>query len=283
MTPIIQPNAIQPSIGASALTYVEAKSILTKPAGYADFFDYSLNPYSGCTFGCSYCYAAYFARSDDLKQTWGQWVHVKENALDLLKRRRKKPLTGKTIYMSTVTDPYQPVEKDLELTRALLEELYTHHQPRLVVQTRSPLVTRDIDLFQQFDHIQVNMTVTTDDDSIRKQFEPRCSSIDQRLDAITRVHEAGIPTAITMTPLLPVRDPRRFAGRLLETGVPHFAIQPFHPANMRFMSSTPQHVQTLTKKMGWNFARYDEVYQILRDALPSMIEGKQGFIPKWKS
>src|SRR5690349_6101115 len=102
-------------IGKSAVNYVESRSILTKPSGFVDFFDYTLNPYSGCTFGCTYCYAAFFARTDDLKATWGEWVHVKENALELLVKQRKKPLIDKTIYMSTVTDPYQPIEKDLGL------------------------------------------------------------------------------------------------------------------------------------------------------------------------
>src|SRR5205807_557108 len=118
------------------------------------------NPYSGCTFGCNYCYAAFFANTETLKQNWGRWVQVKENALSLLIKRRKKPLIDKTIYMSSVTDPYQPIERDLKLTRALLEELLAYHQVHLVVQTRGSLVTRDIDLLQQFEYVQVNMTVT---------------------------------------------------------------------------------------------------------------------------
>ncbi|MEZ4617264.1 MAG: radical SAM protein [Caldilineaceae bacterium] len=133
-------------------------------------YDYTLNPYSGCIFGCTYCYAAFFARERGAQENWGKWLNIKENALELLKVKRKRPLIGKTIYMSSVTDPYQPVEKKLELTRQLLEELLRFHRIKLVIQTRSPLVTRDIDLLQRFESVQVNMTVTTDSETVRRTF-----------------------------------------------------------------------------------------------------------------
>lgn len=95
-----------------------ASSILSTATGFISDFDYTLNPYSGCAFACSYCYAAFFTPTQAMQDEWGQWVRVKDNALDLLKRRRNRPLIDKVIYMSSVTDPYQPVEKWLELTRA---------------------------------------------------------------------------------------------------------------------------------------------------------------------
>jgi DNA repair photolyase len=269
-------------IGRSTVEYRHASSILTKATGFADSFDYTLNPYSGCQFGCTYCYAAFFAKTDDLKDSWGQWIHVKENALDLLKRQRRKPLIDKTLYMSTVTDPYQPIEKDLNLTRAILEELLIYHRVRLMVQTRGPLVTRDIDLFKQFSHIQINMTITTDDDTVRHTFEPTCASIDQRLAAITEVYAAGIPTCITMTPLLPVADPVTFADRLLATGATRFIAQAFHMSKSRFVSSTGDQARALAKQMNWTEARYREVYRVLESKLPALFEGKDGFRPPWR-
>ena len=111
-----EPAARRTKLGKSRVEYKAASGILTKASGFISAFDYTLNPYSGCTFGCTYCYAAFFARSRERVDNWGYWVQVKENALDLLRRKRKKTLKGKTIYMSSVTDPYQPIERELELT-----------------------------------------------------------------------------------------------------------------------------------------------------------------------
>jgi DNA repair photolyase len=268
-------------LGQAEVEYRPAKSILTQPSGYIDAFDFTLNPYSGCGFGCTYCYAAFFARTDELKDTWGKWIQVKENALDLLVKKRNKPLIDETIYMSSVTDPYQPIEKDLELTRAILQELIDYHQVRLVVQTRGPLVTRDIDLLSKFAFAQVNMTITTDDDEVRRVFEPYCASTQRRLDAIRQIHEAGIQTCITMTPLLPLRDPHEFAARLLETGVQRFVVHPFHTTRSRFVAGTGQAALELSEKMGWTPTRYAEVVRILRQHLPEVREGRAGFTPNW--
>jgi DNA repair photolyase len=214
---VSEPDALTPqphherrtTIGRSSVAYIQTKSILTESSGFMSEYDYTLNPYSGCTFGCTYCYAAFFVRDQAKQDSWGQWVQVKENALTLLRRKRNDPLDGKRIYMSSVTDPYQPIERNLELTRTILEELLTYHQPRLVIQTRSPIVVRDIDLLQRFATVQVNMTITTDDEQIRKVFEPTCSSIKARFEAITRIQQAGIPACITMTRCYPslIRKP----------------------------------------------------------------------------
>ena len=268
-------------LGQAQVEYRPAKSILTQPSGYIDASDFTLNPYSGCGFGCTYCYAAFFARTDELKDNWGKWIQVKENALELLVKKRKKPLIDKTIYMSSVTDPYQPIEKDLRLTRALLEELLAYHQVRLVVQTRGPLVTRDIDLLKQFPFAQVNMTITTDDDEVRRVFEPHCASTQRRLGAIGQIRDAGIQACVTMTPLLPVRDPDGFANRLLETGVERFVVHAFHATRSRFVAGTGQAALELSEKMGWTPARYVEVVKILRQRLPELREGKIGFTPDW--
>src|SRR5690606_39089742 len=107
--------------------------ILTKASGFINGFDYTLNPYSGCTFGCTYCYAAFFSPDPDKQNDWGKWVEIKDNALELLYKKRKRPLIDKTIYISSVTDPYQPIEKQLGLTRAILSELLNYHQVRIVI------------------------------------------------------------------------------------------------------------------------------------------------------
>ncbi len=208
---------VQHSKDAIQVTHVEARSILTETRGFTSVsvpgtgFHYSLNPYRGCTFNCSYCYAPAFVFDDQARQDWGRWIAVKANAEHLLRTAgRKGKLGNKNIYLSTVTDPYQPIERKLELTRACLQVMLEFPPRLLTVQTRSPLVVRDIDLFQQMTpgRIAVCMSITTDDEAIRKIFEPACAPLSQRLAAIQRVREAGIPTQASIAPLLPCNAER---------------------------------------------------------------------------
>ncbi len=106
-------------VGVAEVSYDDTKDILTRASGFMSEYDFTLNPYSGCSFGCTYCYAAFFATSKEKQDQWGYWVKVKDNAREKLDSR-KKPLDGKLIYMSSVTDPYQPIERKLKLTQSLL-------------------------------------------------------------------------------------------------------------------------------------------------------------------
>src|SRR5580704_2609496 len=141
---------------------IEARSIFSPAIGFIKRggFDWTCNPYVGCTFGCKYCYAMFLPQNDHPKQDWGRWFRAKKNAVELARRHAHK-LAGKSVYMSSVTDPYQPVERSLALTRGILEALIPH-QPRLVVQTRGPLVVRDIDVLSQFRSLRVNFSIPTD-------------------------------------------------------------------------------------------------------------------------
>ena len=284
-------------IGPSAVTYAPSREILTRATGFMDAYDFTLNPYSGCSFGCTYCYAAFFSRDITKQDSWGYWVTVKENAAALLKKRKPGFLDGKRIYMSSVTDPYQPVEKDLKLTRQLLEVMAEHHTPKLVVQTRSPTVVRDIYLYHKIEEnggrVQINMTVTTDDENIRRTFEPFCPSNPVRLRAIGEVQAAGLDTCITMTPVLLVNDKHQFTESLIATGVQKFIAQPFHFSRGRFLAGTrDQALELMAEKLGCSrkefVGQYEECYQEffqhlkkeLHDrGLPKLGEGKDGFKP----
>ena len=286
-------------IGETKVAYRVAGEVLTKASGFMDAYDFTLNPYSGCSFGCAYCYAAFFSRDVERRDNWGYWVSVKENAVELLERRLKRRpdyLDGKLIYMSSVTDPYQPVERELQLTRRLLEVMADGHCPKLVVQTRSPDVTRDCDLFLRIEEnggrVQVNMTVTTDDEDIRRTFEPFCPSNPVRLSAITKVKEAGVEACITMTPLLLVSSPYAFADSLLATGVEKFIAQPFHFNRGKFVAKTRENALSLmAEKLKCDPANFREeylehyqmVFDVLRDTLQKqgieLGEGKDGFKP----
>ena len=293
-SPPEQPTAHEAAfrLGRVEVSSKPAREILMRATGFMGEYDFTLNPYSGCAFGCTYCYAAFFSRTAERREAWGQWVEVKENAVELIMRRKIGGLDGKCIYMSSVTDPYQPVERTVGLTRGVLQVLADRHAPKLVVQTRSPDVVRDKDLFRQIEdgggRVRVNMTVTTDDDDVRRTFEPFCPSNDQRLEAVAELRRAGIEVGVTMTPLLLVRDAEAFASRLVETGAEHFIAQPFHFARGKFVASTREGALALmAEKLGCEVAafqshyldHYREVFEVLDAELPELGEGKDGFAP----
>ena len=278
-------------IGAVSVQYVPVRDILTRATGFMDAYDFTLNPYAGCSFGCSYCYAAFFSGSADRTKSWGTWVDVKENAVQRLERRAAS-LDGKLIYMSSVTDAYQPIERQLGITRSLLEVMARGYKPKLVVQTRSPDVVRDCDLFRQIiEHggrVQVNFTVTTDDEEVRRTFEPHCPNNRARLRAAREMCESGVDTCITLTPLLLVSDVDAFADMLLDTGVRNYIGQPFHFQRGKFVAGTRDKAQCLmADKLGTDLAHfrseylahYERVRNVLRRRLPSLGEGKDGFRP----
>lgn len=197
------------------ITGIEVKSVLTQQAGRQSIpYDYTINPYRGCLFGCSYCYASKFVHDDaDKKAQWGFWVEYKKNAVDALMKESHK-ITGKTVFFSSATDPYQPVERRLKLTRALLEVLLFAHPSHLHMQSRSPMIVRDIDIFLRFGHtLTVGLSIPTDSEVVRKAFEPRAPAIPRRLATAQSLKEAGIRTTASVAPLLPC-TPERLA-RLL--------------------------------------------------------------------
>ena len=278
-------------LGQAVVEYSPVRDILTRASGFMGEYDYTLNPYSGCSFGCTYCYAAFFSMSREKRDKWGHWITVKENAVGKMERF-KRSLDGKLIYMSSVTDPYQPIEHKLKITRDLLKILAERHKPKLVVQTRSPLITRDCDLFRNIEdnggRVQINMTVTTDDEDIRRTFEPYCPSNSVRMRAIAEIVNAGIDACITMTPLLMVKDAHAFSESLLESGVKRFIAQPFHFQRGKFIASTRKEAfAMMAKKLGSApssfredyMKHYDAVFNILRENLPTLGEGKKGFAP----
>lgn len=194
------------------LRMIQVKSVVTAKAANSSMpFDFGINPYRGCQFGCSYCYASKFVHDDvQKKRDWGYWVEAKQNAVDALQRESHK-LLGSSIFFSSATDPYQPIELKLRLTRSMLEVLLMSYPRRLHIQTRSPHVVRDIDLLQKFgDSVRVGISIPTDSDVVRKAFEPRAPSIGRRLAAAKALREAGINTVLSVAPLLPC-TPKRLA------------------------------------------------------------------------
>lgn len=264
-------------LGMAEITAADVASIVTKASGFMGDYDFTVNPYAGCSFACTYCYAAAFAPSREARDSWGRWVRVKKNAVDLFRRALPK-VAGRRIYMSSVTDPYQPIERMARITRGILE-LMVEAQPRLTIQTRSPLVSRDIDLLKRLQVVHVNLTVTTDSERVRRVFEPGCPSCGQRLDAARELAAAGLDVGITMTPMLPVEDAARFARDVRSTGARRFVVQDFHAKDGDFVAGTRDAAKELLAQMGWGPARYAETLAELRREIPGIREGKAGFAP----
>jgi DNA repair photolyase len=184
----------------------EARSILVRSR--LPDADYVANPYTGCEFGCVYCYASFMGGlGDDAAREWGSYVTVKTNAVELFRKEiarlnRREP--GARIFISSVTDPYQGVESKYRLTRGILEAAADSGYAGLVsVQTKSSLVLRDIDVLKRVRNAEVGMTVTTTDDELGRLLEVRATRTSERLAALRRLADEGIRTYAFVGPLLP--------------------------------------------------------------------------------
>lgn len=268
-------RSLPASLGSASIKAIETTNLLTPGTGRTADFDFTLNPYRGCSFGCSYCYAAFFVPDDEMRANWGRWVEVKVRAVEALRHRN---LRGKTIYMSSVTDPYQPLEAKIELTREIVE-LLADAGARPVVQTRSPLVVRDIDLFSRFQHIRVNISITTDDDEVRQKFEPGCASIGRRIEAVARLKDAGIQTAVCVCPMLPIRDPEGFGLKMAKLGVDHLTASWFHMNDQLFASGTRDPALALLEETGWNYDRFVRARTALKRGFGRFSSSSQAFGP----
>lgn len=269
----------------AGISMVDARTILTPASGFIRRYRYSLNPYSGCRFACEYCYARAFAPTAEKRQTWGQWATAKRNAAALIAKacRDGTLQTGDAVYMSSATDPYQPAEHRLGLTRSILEAILAAGvQPRLTVQTRSPIAARDIDLFQRFEHVRVNFTVTTDSERVRLRYEPSAPAIAARLRTARALVDAGVPIGISISPMLPIEDIEAFAETVASLDAAEYVSQYLAPPGPVFAAGTLPETLAKAKQDGWGQAEYVATRQVIQHALgPSrrLLEGDEGFAP----
>jgi DNA repair photolyase len=186
---------------------------LTPTGGFLRGFAFSLNPYVGCAFGdnrgCPFCYVRALPVAHAIQGEWGSWVIAKVNLPQVLRRELELLAhTGKlersAVFMSSATDPYQGAERRLGITRAALVVMAERPPMRLLLQTRSPLVERDIDVLQKLgNRLVVSLTVETDDEVVRRSFTPTSPSIARRLACARRLQQAGIFTQLAIAPMLP--------------------------------------------------------------------------------
>lgn len=180
---------------------VNARSILSKSG--IPGADYCINPYTGCFHSCKYCYASFMKRFTGHTEPWGSFVDIKINAPEVLRKELKRTSNKGSIIISSVTDPYQPVEGKYKITRKCFEELVPYSFS-IDILTKSPLVTRDVDIFRKFKGLEVGLTITTDDDKVRKIFEPKAPPIETRVNALKKLHAQGIRTYAFIGPVLPM-------------------------------------------------------------------------------
>ena len=187
----------------------DASSILSATSGFiaASGFTHSLTPARNCTYGCTYCYVPTLGIYGGLKpedwRNWGKFSTFKSNAAALL-RRALRP--NQVIYCSPLVDPYQPAEASARKMPAILEALAEHPPLAFTLQTRGPLILRDLNALLALASrtiLRVSFSITTNREDVRRRYEPHCSPLAQRWETVRALHAAGIATYATLAPLLP--------------------------------------------------------------------------------
>lgn len=176
---------------------IEAKSVLCRSA----LADYTINCYRGCQHGCSYCYARFVTRFAPRGEPWGEFVDVRVNAPEVLEREIKRAPRGR-VFISSVCDGWQPVEAQYGLTRRCLEILTFYRYP-VTILTKSGLASRDLDIVQGKGEIELGVTLTTSDESLRAVIESGASSNARRLALLQQAKERGVVTYAFLGPLMP--------------------------------------------------------------------------------
>jgi DNA repair photolyase len=241
------------------ITEKYCKTALSKTGVSA--YDYTINPYTGCMHGCVYCYANFMRRfSGHLQDAWGSFVDVKVNLLEVLARELPRRAGG-SVWFSSVCDPYQQVEAKYKLTRGAIQLLLEYQKFSVSILTKNDLVLRDLDLLAGMkDRVDVGFTITTFSDEAQPFFEPRSSSVKDRIEALRRLNERGVETWAFIAPMLPhVTEDQLEDGlrRLAEAGVKRLMTDRYNARGMIIN-------QTLMAYQSWKpFAILEEVRQLL--------------------
>lgn len=177
---------------------IKCKSLLNR----SKLADYCINCYVGCEHACVYCYAEYYTKKYiQHKEKWGSFIDIKINAPEVLRKEILNKKKG-SVFLSSLTDPYQPLEKKYELTRKCLEILQRNNFS-VCIRTKSSLILRDLEILKKFKDCEVGFTITTLEEKIRKNFEPFSSPIKERLEVLKILKENGIKTFLFFGPILP--------------------------------------------------------------------------------
>ena len=255
------------------------KSILSKTSGFLveAGFSHSLNLARNCLFGCVYCYVPTLRVQAGLQpedwRRWGEFTTFKENAAELLTRQVRP---DQIIYCSPLVDPYQPGEENEGLMRGILEALMERPPRVFVIQTRGPLILRDRGLLVELARrttVRVSFSVTTNRETVRRLYEPRCAPIEERLEAMRQLRRSGLDVHATLAPLLPC-DPEELARQVLDATEGDIIGDPLHVRTVKKRGATTREAAwKVSRRHGYGSwhdpARQDEVVAEIRQIVES--------------
>ena len=232
------------------ITEKNVKSILSKTKLGSDFV---INPYTGCMHKCIYCYARFMQKYSNHNEPWGSFLDIKINAPELIKNNTK--CTHKSILISSVTDPYQPIEIRYQLTRKILKKLIPL-QPKLQIITKSDLVLRDMDLLKQFKNCEIAISLSCADESLSKQLEPLAISPIRRISALKQLRENSIKTIVFISPIFPEISDWKGIVKTTKSFVDEYWFE-----NLNLYHFIKKNVYDFLKKFNPRLIKiYDEIY-----------------------
>lgn len=293
------------------ITYyaTHARSILNDPTSTGMGY-WSINPYVGCAFGCAYCYARYAHRyvleraaaadrlpgplEEEARRippwlAFERHIFVKRNGPEVLARtlrhgseRHLSLVRGDALIIGTATDPYQPAERRFRITRQVLEVLAEHPGLRVVIITKSPLVTRDIDVLlriRRHSSVSVHISLITLDRSLARRLEPRAPTPEARLRAVRRLSEAGVEVGVNCMPVLPgitdrPGDLEALVQRAAEAGAASVATDTLrlqHEARKRYLPFIEQEFPHLAERYRRAYAHRHDVSDRYREGLTAFM------------
>ncbi len=219
--------------------------------------DWALNPYRGCSHACRYCYAQDVTRFE-MARDWGEVVEVKTNFVQMLQKQLSRKPRG-TFGLGTVTDPYQPLEKEYELSRESLKEL-KQAGSSVSVLTKSDLVVRDLDLLQGWRSAEVGVSLGSVEDGVAAILEPGAPSPIRRLDALKKLSDGGVDTYVMAAPIIPgISDSeavlRSLVCKVAGTGAKRIMWDKFNPKPM-----ASQRLRKLAPRGSMVLAKADEIW-----------------------
>lgn len=268
-----------------------ARRILSPTSGFIAEagFTHSLSPARNCTYGCTYCYVPTMGIYGGLKpedvRRWGQFTTFKTNAAELL-RRELRPV--QRIYCSPLVDPYQPAEAEQCQMPSILEALLETPPRVFTVQTRGPLILRDLNRLQALaarTTVRVSFSITTNREDVRRLYEPHCPTFQDRLDTIHALRAAGIEAYATLAPLLPC-DPEALAHAALAASGRDLIGDPLHVRAVKRHGATTREaafrVSAANHFSGWLDPAFqagivEQIQRAARSAGHNFTTGTRGF------